>query len=147
MGVDVGQPHLDFGDAMRIRRMFGLGEQARAFRISGKHPVEQTVVSARRLLRHCANLGPTRHVSLPRFRGKITHDQLEQSRFASIWTTRNNRRNTIFYSISELKRLLVAKDAELTARTTELSTASAELAAAKQRKLDPHTRSIARRAL
>jgi len=33
--------------------------------------------------------------------------------------------------ISELKRLLVAKDAELTARTTELSTASAELAAAK----------------
>ncbi len=33
--------------------------------------------------------------------------------------------------ISELKRLLVAKDAELTARTTELSTASSELAAAK----------------
>ena len=33
--------------------------------------------------------------------------------------------------ICELKRLLVAKDAELTARTTELSTASSELAAAK----------------
>ena len=61
MRVDVRQPHLDFGDAMRIRRMFGLGEQARAFGISGKHPVDQTVVAARRLLRDVAQLRIARH--------------------------------------------------------------------------------------
>ena len=32
MGADVGEPRLDLGDAMRVVRGFGLGEQARCAR-------------------------------------------------------------------------------------------------------------------
>ena len=51
MRADVGEPRLDLGDAMRIVRGLGLGEQARALGVGGEHDVDQAFRPARRLLR------------------------------------------------------------------------------------------------
>ena len=61
MGIDVAEPLVDGGNAMGIRCRLGLGEEGRALRILGKHPLDERVGAARRLLRDMADLEPTRN--------------------------------------------------------------------------------------
>ncbi len=55
MRVDVGQPFMDGGYALGIRRGLGLGQQARALRIGREHNVEQRLRTAGGFLRHPAD--------------------------------------------------------------------------------------------
>ena len=50
MGVDVGQPRVDLGDAVGIVGGLRLGQQRRALDIGGQHGVDQAHVAARRFL-------------------------------------------------------------------------------------------------
>ena len=52
MGVDIGEARLDFGDAVRVRRGLGFGEQGGALAVGRQHDVDQRLRRARRLLRH-----------------------------------------------------------------------------------------------
>ncbi len=74
MGLDIGQPDLDFRNAVRIGRRFGLGEQGFPLLVAGHDRIEQAFGPARRFLRHRADAGivaarwpsPTSEISSPR---------------------------------------------------------------------------------
>ena len=55
MRVDVGEPLVDVGDAVRVLGVLGLCKQARALGVGGEHPVDEAVLAARRLLRDVAD--------------------------------------------------------------------------------------------
>ena len=55
MRVDVGQPHVDFGDAVRIGRRLFLFQQRRALDVGLEHDLDQRLLGARRFLRHLAD--------------------------------------------------------------------------------------------
>ena len=61
MRADVGEPRLDLGDAMRVGRGLGLGEQRGALGVGGEHDVEQAFRPARRLLRQPPDARARRH--------------------------------------------------------------------------------------
>ncbi len=82
MTADIGKPRMDIGNARRICLGFGFFKQARAFRIGGKHNVDQAVLGAGRFLRDLADPGALRDLDRAGFRGQIAGDQLEQRRLA-----------------------------------------------------------------
>ncbi len=52
MRVDIGQPHVDFGNPVRVVRGFGLLEQRRTFLVGAQHHVEHAHLAGRRFLRN-----------------------------------------------------------------------------------------------
>ena len=46
MRLDVGEPGLDLGDAVRVVRVLGLGDQRRALGVGGEHGVDQAVAAS-----------------------------------------------------------------------------------------------------
>ncbi len=82
MGVDVDEPHVDLGNAMRIAAGLGFRKQPAAFGIGGKHDVEQTLRSVRGFLRQPADPRPRRQLDAAGFRREVAGDGAEQGGFA-----------------------------------------------------------------
>ena len=82
MRVDIGKPHVDFGDAVRVGRRLVLGEQRRALDVGLEHDLDQRLLGARRFLRHLADAGVLRQADRAGFRREIAGDGLEQRRLA-----------------------------------------------------------------
>ncbi len=61
MRVDVGEPLVDGGDAVRVVGVLGLAQQAGALCVGTEHPVDEAVLAARRLLRDVPDAGRARH--------------------------------------------------------------------------------------
>ena len=79
MRADVGEPRLDLGDAVRVVRGLGLGEQARALGVGGEHDLDQAFRAARRFLRQPADARARRHArSSPCSSGELAGDGAEQ---------------------------------------------------------------------
>jgi hypothetical protein len=64
MGADVGQAGLDLGDAMRIGRHLGFGQERVALRIGLEHDLDQAFGTIRRFLREPPDAGPRRQRKL-----------------------------------------------------------------------------------
>lgn len=100
MRVDVGQPHLNFGYALRVRGVLGFSEQACPFRVGGKHPIEQARIAARCLLRDVAEAGISRNGNRPVVRRDLAFQKPQQRRLAcaiapdkpDLMARRNSRR-------------------------------------------------------
>ena len=60
MGVDIGEPHLDLGDPVRIGRRLGFRQQGGALLVGGEHDLDQRLLGAGRFLRHLADAGVLR---------------------------------------------------------------------------------------
>ena len=82
MRLDVGKPHLDVGNAVRVGGGFGFRRERRQFLVTRHHSVEQAFGSARRFLRHGADAGIARQRHRARFQLKVAEDQPEQRRLA-----------------------------------------------------------------
>ncbi|MND99293.1 hypothetical protein D3C80_916760 [compost metagenome] len=82
MGVDIDEPHLDFGDPVRIGRGFGLCQKRAALLVGGKHDGNQRIFRTRCFLRDLADarLFGDRHRTA--FGRKIAGDDPEQGGFA-----------------------------------------------------------------
>ena len=50
MRLDIGQPFVDFGDAVRVGRGFRLGQQRRAFDVGGQDDFQRRLLAGRRFL-------------------------------------------------------------------------------------------------
>ena len=72
MRADVGKPRLDLGDAMRVARGLGFGEQLRALGVGGEHHVDQPLRPARRFLCEPPDARARRHVDRCRARSPIS---------------------------------------------------------------------------
>ena len=82
MGVDVRQTNLDVGDAIGIRRRLGFGQQRRPLGIGIEHPVDEALVSTRRLLSHITDARSPRHRDAAVVGIEIACDELQQGRLA-----------------------------------------------------------------
>ena len=82
MGVDVGKPRLDLGDALRIGRCLGLDEEARPLDVGFEHEVDQRLRAARRLLFDAAKPSVLRRKDGAALRRKLAADQAEERRLA-----------------------------------------------------------------
>ncbi len=82
MGVDIGEAHLDLGDAVRVRCRLGFGQEAGALEVRGEDPVEETIRSARRFLGDAADAGSARQRHVARVRMQVAGDELQERRFA-----------------------------------------------------------------
>ena len=70
MRADIGEPGLDFGDAVRVVRGLRLAEQPCALGVGGEHDVEQRVRAVRRLLGQAADARARRDHRHCRFRAR-----------------------------------------------------------------------------
>ena len=82
MGIDIGQPRVDLGDAVRIVRGLGLGKQPFALVVGGKHHLDQAFRSARRLLRHLADARVPGQADRPALRPDLAGNQAEEGGLA-----------------------------------------------------------------
>jgi hypothetical protein len=82
MGVDIGQPHVDVGDAVRIGRRRFLIEQCGAFEVGLEHDLDQRLLGAGSLLRHLADARVLRQADRAGLGGEVAGDRLEQSGLA-----------------------------------------------------------------
>src|SRR4051812_19228951 len=64
MGADVGETGLDLGDAMRIGRRLGFGQERVALRIGLEHDLDQAFGTIRRFLREPPDTGARRQREL-----------------------------------------------------------------------------------
>ena len=80
--VDIGQPRLYLGDAVRVVRGLGFRQQACPLGVGGQHHLDQRFGTARRFLRHGADAGVFRHRAGARLRLQFAEDQLEQGGLA-----------------------------------------------------------------
>ena len=76
--VDVGEPHVDVGDPVRVGRGLGLGQQRGALGVGRQHRFEHRQVGRRRFLRHAADAGPLVDLDRAAVEGQLALDQLEQ---------------------------------------------------------------------
>ncbi len=83
MGVDVDKAGLDFSDAMRIGRRFGLDKQSGALNIGGEDEVEEGRRAAGRFLLDAAEPHLLRHRDRARIGRQIAGDHIEQRGLAS----------------------------------------------------------------
>jgi hypothetical protein len=82
MGVDVGQPGLDLGDAVRVGGGLRLLHQQEALAVGGKHDVDQRLLGAGSFLRDLADAGALRHRDAAGLGGEIARDGPEEGRLA-----------------------------------------------------------------
>ncbi len=80
--ADVGEPGVDFGDAMRIAGALRLGLQGGQLLVGGEHGVDQALRPVRRLLRQHADARPARQPDAAGIGMQLAGDQLEQGRLA-----------------------------------------------------------------
>ncbi len=78
MGVDIDETGLDFGDAQRIARLLGFGQEGGALAVGGEHEVDQAARAARRLLLDPADAGLTGNRDRAAFRADFACDQAKQ---------------------------------------------------------------------
>ena len=81
-GVDILQPGLDFGDAVRVLGGIRFLQQRRPFHVRRQHRVEQGDLVRRYLLRDAADAGVGRQRDLAAVGLQLAADQAEQSGFA-----------------------------------------------------------------
>ena len=82
MGVDVDQPGVQLGDAMRIGRGVGLGEQVGALAVGRDDGLQQVHRAARRLLRDGRDARPAAQLDVSVVRLDPAGDQAQERRFA-----------------------------------------------------------------
>ena len=78
MRADVGKPRLDLGNAMRVVRGLGLGEQFGALAVGGEHHVDQPLRAARRLLREAPDARARRQLDRAVLERQFVRDRAEQ---------------------------------------------------------------------
>ena len=82
MRVDVGEPHVDLGDAVRVGGGLFLGQQRRALDVGLEHDLDQRLLGARRFLRHLADARVLRQADRAGLGLKVAGDGAEQRRLA-----------------------------------------------------------------
>ena len=82
MRIDVGEPRVDLGDAVRVVRRLGLGEQPLALVVGGEHHLDQALRPARRLLRHLADARVLGQADRAALRADLAGDQAEEGGLA-----------------------------------------------------------------
>jgi hypothetical protein len=82
MRIDIDQPRLDFGDAVRIGGGLGLREQRGPFLISRQHDLEQRLRPAGGFLRDTSDAHAARNGNGAQIRRQFAHDHLEQGGLA-----------------------------------------------------------------
>ncbi len=82
MGVDVDEPRLDLGDALRIGRGLSLLEKGGALLVGLQHELQKGIRPARRFLRHAAHPRPRRQLDRAGIGAELALDDLEQRRLA-----------------------------------------------------------------
>ena len=82
MRVDVGKPHVDLGDAMRVGGRLFLGHQCCALDVGLEHDLDQRLLGARRFLRHLADARVLRQADRAGLRREVAGDGPEQRRLA-----------------------------------------------------------------
>ena len=82
VGADIGEPRLDFGDAVRVARGLGLGQKPRALGLGLEHHVEEGFGPVRRLLREPADARAWRKLDAAALRRHFAGDRAEQGRLA-----------------------------------------------------------------
>ena len=80
--LDIGQPRLDLGDPVGIRRGLRFGEQGGALGIGGQHHIHQCLVAAGRFLGDRADAHALLHTHIAALRNGFAADQPEQGRLA-----------------------------------------------------------------
>ena len=78
MSADIGEPGLDFGDAMRIVRGLGLGQKLAALGMRLEHDFEQTFRAVRRFLRQPADAPARRQFDAAVLGRYVAGDHVEQ---------------------------------------------------------------------
>ena len=82
MGIDIAEPLVDSGNAMRIGCGLGLGEKRCALQILGEHPPDECLRPTRRLLRDMADFQSALDGDRSIVRREIADDELEECRLA-----------------------------------------------------------------
>jgi hypothetical protein len=85
-GIDVGQPVLDIGDAVRIMRRFRLGQKRGALGVGLKHGIKERSRRRRHFLRHAPDARPRRQAYLAALKRQFAPDQPEERRLAGAVT-------------------------------------------------------------
>jgi hypothetical protein len=78
MRLDIGEAHLDLGDAVGVGRGFRFRQQRGAFGIGLEHGVDQARLRRRGLLRHAADPGAAGDLDLAGIGGELAPDQPEE---------------------------------------------------------------------
>ena len=79
-GINIGQTGLHLGYSVGI--FAGIGQKRRPLDICGQDRIEQRQVIGRGLLRHAANLGPTRQFNRAAFQGQFSADNAKKRGFS-----------------------------------------------------------------
>jgi hypothetical protein len=82
VGLDVGEPCMDVGDAVRIGGMLGLGQQGGALAVGHQDGVYQALRPRRGLLRHHADASAVGQRDIAGIGMQLARDQLQQRRLA-----------------------------------------------------------------
>src|SRR6185437_4231582 len=80
--ADVGEPSLDFGNAVRIVRGLGFRDEGGALGMRLEHDVDETLRPVRRFLREPPDAPARRQFDVALFGWMVTRDDVEQSRLA-----------------------------------------------------------------
>ena len=78
MRADVGEPRLDLGDAVRVVRGLGLGQQRAALDVGLEHDLEQAFRAVRRFLRQPADAPARRQLDAAVLGRDVAGDHVEQ---------------------------------------------------------------------
>jgi hypothetical protein len=82
VGVDIDEAGVDLGDAVRLVRRLGIGDERRPLAVGGKHHIDQRLLASRRLLRDLADAGVPRQRDAARLRADLAGDQAKKRRLA-----------------------------------------------------------------
>ena len=82
MGADVGEPRLDLGNAVRVDRGLGLGEERGAFAMARQHDVDEAFRPVGRFLRQPPDGGAGRPKESAMLDGDVARNGAEQARLA-----------------------------------------------------------------
>src|SRR6185437_17042055 len=78
MSADIGEPGLDFGDAVRIVRGFGLGQELAALGMRLEYDLDQTFGAIRRFLRQPSETPARRQFDAAVLGRYVARDHVEQ---------------------------------------------------------------------
>ncbi len=82
MRADVGKARLNFGDAMRITRVFRFREQRGALAVGFEHDIDKAFGTVRRFLREAADAPARRQFNRALLGRKLAGDHVKERRLA-----------------------------------------------------------------
>ena len=82
VGIDIGEPHVDLGDAVGVGGGFGFGQQAAALGVGGQHDVDQAFRATGRFLRDPADAGALGQADVAIVGRELAGDQAQQGGLA-----------------------------------------------------------------